>query len=161
MNLKGQAMVETALIIFFLITLVLAMTEFGRAMYTKNTLTNAARGIVRTAVVTSGLRESTSNAISCPDGTLTLNTTPASPDINLCNRYLIGCNGASINAQIQIFDSMTNTEKTSTPAAPGDSITVRLTQTNFASVVPRLFGPNGVIPFFPSSLVGSASMRYE
>src|SRR5512143_1384986 len=52
LNNNGQAMVETALVFFFLILLIFGMTEFGRAMYTKNTLTNAARAAARTAVVT-------------------------------------------------------------------------------------------------------------
>ncbi|HTP65052.1 MAG TPA: TadE/TadG family type IV pilus assembly protein [Geobacteraceae bacterium] len=92
LNRNGQAMVETALIIFYLITLFLAMTEFGRTMYTKNTLNNATRGIARIAVVSLALQESTTNAIICPNGTLG-STTPAAT-INLCSQYLVNCGGA-------------------------------------------------------------------
>jgi Flp pilus assembly protein TadG len=52
---KGQAMVEMAFVIFLLVLLVFGMTEFGRAMYTKNTLNNAARAGARAAVVTSDI----------------------------------------------------------------------------------------------------------
>ena len=54
MNRRGQAMVEMALVIVLLVILIFGMTEFGRAMYTKNTLNNAARAGARVAVVTPG-----------------------------------------------------------------------------------------------------------
>src|SRR5689334_11210220 len=54
-QIKGQAMVETALVLFILVLFVFGITEFGRAMYTKNTLNNAARAAARAAVVTSPL----------------------------------------------------------------------------------------------------------
>jgi Flp pilus assembly protein TadG len=157
---SGQAMVEMAFVIFVLVILIFAITEFGRAMYTKNSLTNAARGVARTAVVNSGLQESNTTGITCPGGTLTLSASSNPPAINLCSQYLIGQNGADITAQVQIFDPA-GTEKTSGPAASGDTVKVTITRTNSVTVVPRLFGPNGFIPFFPSSLAGTASMRQE
>ncbi|MBJ6751041.1 TadE family protein [Geomonas anaerohicana] len=49
---KGQALVETAIVIPILILLVMGLFEFGRYLYLRNTLTSAARAAVRTAVVT-------------------------------------------------------------------------------------------------------------
>ena len=42
-------MVEMAFVLFLLVVLIFGMTEFGRAMYIKNTLNNAARAGVRAA----------------------------------------------------------------------------------------------------------------
>ena len=52
MNSTGQALVEMAIILPLLLLLVMGIFEFGRAMYIKNTLTQAARAGARTAVVT-------------------------------------------------------------------------------------------------------------
>ena len=46
---KGQALVELALALALLIPLIFGVFEFGRAMYIKNTLLNAAREGVRQA----------------------------------------------------------------------------------------------------------------
>ncbi len=157
-NDSGQTMVETALIIFFLVLLIFGMTEFGRAMYTRNTLNNAARGVVRSAVVTSGLQPSTTNGIACPGGTLTL-TAPSSQTINLCDQYLAsGFNGQSVNARVELFDSSGNPK--STAASAGDTAKVTITLPNFIFAIPRLIGPNGLIPL-NISFSGTASMRQE
>ncbi|WP_051292914.1 TadE/TadG family type IV pilus assembly protein [Citrifermentans bremense] len=50
---KGQAMVELALLLPLLLLIVFGITEFGRAFYIKNALTNAAREGARRASVTS------------------------------------------------------------------------------------------------------------
>jgi Flp pilus assembly protein TadG len=52
---EGQTLIETAFVLFLLLLIVLGITEFSRAWYTKNTLKNAARTGVRVAVVTSGI----------------------------------------------------------------------------------------------------------
>lgn len=48
---KGQAMVELALLLPLLLSLVFGITEFGRALYMKNTLVNAAREGARRASI--------------------------------------------------------------------------------------------------------------
>lgn len=48
---KGQALVELAICLMLLFTIVFGITEFGRAMYIQNTLTNAAREGARWVVV--------------------------------------------------------------------------------------------------------------
>jgi hypothetical protein len=49
---KGQAMVELALLLPLLFLIVFGITEFGRAFYIQNALTNAAREGARRASVT-------------------------------------------------------------------------------------------------------------
>ena len=52
-NKKGAALVEMAIILPLLLTIVFGIFEFGRAMYITNTLNNAARYGARLAVVSS------------------------------------------------------------------------------------------------------------
>jgi Flp pilus assembly protein TadG len=54
-SIRGQTLIETALILFLLMLIVLGLTEFARAWYTKNSLKNASRHGARLAVVTSGI----------------------------------------------------------------------------------------------------------
>ena len=61
---KGQTLIETALILFLLLLILLGISEFARAWYTKSSLKNAARQGVRVAVVTSPLTAFSS--FSCP-----------------------------------------------------------------------------------------------
>lgn len=48
---KGQALVELAILLPLLFLIVFGITEFGRALYIKNTLTNAAREGARRASI--------------------------------------------------------------------------------------------------------------
>jgi len=48
---RGQALVETALVLPVFILILVALFDFGRAIYTYNTVANAARSGVRTAVI--------------------------------------------------------------------------------------------------------------
>jgi Flp pilus assembly protein TadG len=149
-NKKGQAMVEMAFVIFILVILVFAITEFGRAMYTKNTLTNAARAGARAAVVTvatayPSLSETTLN---CPE-------TNAVYDA-VC-RAISGGGITSPKVTIYLTDSSGGSQ--SSPVA-GYTVKVSVKK-DFQSVVPNLFGPNGWIKSFPSTLEGIASMRQE
>src|SRR4030065_2260820 len=50
---EGQTIIETALILVFLLFVLFGITEFARAWYMKNSLKNAARQGARVAVVTS------------------------------------------------------------------------------------------------------------
>jgi Flp pilus assembly protein TadG len=52
---KGQALVETALILILIMMISLAITEFSRAWFTKNSTKNAVRQGARTAAVTDNL----------------------------------------------------------------------------------------------------------
>ena len=58
-TLRGQALVETGIVIVLLCTLVMGIIEFGRAFLIANMITNAAREAARAAaVVPTNLRDS-------------------------------------------------------------------------------------------------------
>jgi Flp pilus assembly protein TadG len=81
---RGQAMVEFALVLPALMVLMLGIFEFGRAVYTSNALTNAAREGARYGIInptdTSGIQAHAietavglslapaSVTVTCPDG---------------------------------------------------------------------------------------------
>jgi Flp pilus assembly protein TadG len=156
-QIKGQAMVELAFVIFIVVTFAFGITEFGRAMYTKNTLTNAARAGARQAVVTQGLTVASSTTLTLSGNNCNYNN-PSGNDLiyqAVCSSLYSGIDKSQVNVTIESKDSSNNTES---PAKTGDTITVTVT-CNFASVIPNLFGP-GAIPF-PSTLTGVAAMRYE
>jgi len=137
MKQKGQALVEFALILPILVLLVFGMVEFGRAMYIKNMLNNAARAGARTAVVT--------------------------PELEKDIPYSLATRGTDAIQQtifdgLQYVDNSTATARVlvngSNPKATnGDIVTVSVT-CNFDSVVPNLIK-------IANTLTGAASMRYE
>jgi Flp pilus assembly protein TadG len=147
---RGQAIVELALVLFLLLLLVLGIFEFGRAMYIKNTLTHAARAGARAAVVTSGISSSGPVSIntSCNYGT---NPT-GNPRVfeAVCKSLYSGIDKNYVNCEITIADLNNN----AVIPDPGDMVTVKVTLTNFGSVVPNF------IPV-PSTLSGDTAMRYE
>jgi len=49
---EGQTLIETALVLFLLLLILLGITEFARAWYTKSSLKNAVRQGARVAAVT-------------------------------------------------------------------------------------------------------------
>jgi Flp pilus assembly protein TadG len=128
-----------ALSIMLLVLLVFGITEFGRAMYTKNTLTNAARAGARAAVVTPALIPAgTDNALDC--------SSTDSVQKAICISM------ASINSNNVTF-KVSDTSGNS-PAKTNDTIDVTVTLMDYQSVVPKLIS-------LPSTLTGEASMRYE
>lgn len=143
MNSAGQALVEMAIILPLLLLLVIGIFEFGRAMYTKNTLTHAARAGARTAVVTPNL---------APDSSYTgcSSTDPVIQSICQGLDTLKDKNNVSIS--VQVFSPGSTTPKSGN-AAPGDSAKVTVTLTGFSSVIP-------IIPL-PTTLSGNTAMRYE
>ncbi len=147
---KGQAMVETAFILFILVLLAFGITEFGRAMYTKNSLYNAARAGARQAIVTLNLTTDTQSlSPNCNYG-----GSPSGNDLvyqAVCNSLYAGINKGQVSVQILA----------PSPLQSGNSITVNLTygtqgnaSTGFQSVVPQLIPITNV-------LTASSTMRYE
>ena len=61
---KGQALIETALVLMLLLIIIFGIAEFSRAWYVRNSLKNAVRSGARLAVVTCGV-SSVSN-VACP-----------------------------------------------------------------------------------------------
>jgi len=80
----GTAMVEFAILLPLLLLLVFGMTEFGRMLYTKSTLTHAAREGVRRAVVTPAAyaNASTSEVVKRISPSATVVMTPNQPSAN-------------------------------------------------------------------------------
>jgi Flp pilus assembly protein TadG len=158
MNQKGQAMVEMALVIFLLVILIFGMTEFGRAMYTKNTLTNAARAGARVAVVTpaSSYPTLTATNVACnSNGSSTPNST-------VYDAVCKGIAGGGIKANTStpppsaiVSIGILNPAGTSqTSPATGYTITVTV-QSSFDPVLALMRN------MISSTLSGQASMRYE
>ena len=156
LNCTGQALVEMAIILPLLLLLVMGIFEFGRAMYIKNTLTQAARSGARAAVVTSGLVSPDPNN-ECSDSSIIVQTT--------CNSLYSGIDKSDSGLQINVNvfapgdDPATATPKTTdatTSPAPGDIVEVKVIITNFRSKY-------RIIPFIPVpvTLTGTAAMRYE
>ncbi|GLI38928.1 hypothetical protein GHYDROH2_24290 [Geobacter hydrogenophilus] len=129
-------MVEFALVLPLLMLLVFGMVEFGRAMYIKNMLNNAARAGARAAVVTPNLAQNLSYSFAAR-GTDAIQQT--------------------IYDGLQYVDKNTATANLAVtgnnPARSGDIVTISVT-CNFNSVVPRLIR-------IANTLTGAASMRYE
>lgn len=147
MNEKGQAMIETAFVIALLVLLIFGMTEFGRAMYTKNTLNNAARAGARVAVVTSSASfpNPLPNAatLSCPSNANPIYTA-------ICNNIVAGIQGTK---KVSIEITAPNGSSKTTPAT-GDQIRVSV-QADFIPVLDLMKG------MIREQLTGEATMRYE
>ena len=157
MRLKnGQVLVETAIILPLLLVLLFGLVDFGRAMYTKNTLNNAARSGVRVAAVTSPLTPSS------PTSLFSSNGEPA----NTIQQNIF--NGIpkddSISYELKILDAAGN--PLAGAASAGDQVCVILTWPKFPMITPLynlLALMNNSTPQDPNSLTiyGAASMRHE
>lgn len=143
---KGQVMVETAIVLMFLLVLVFGIIEFGRALYTKNMLNNAARAGARAAVVMSPLNN------------LPRTYTNASTVDNIQQNifgsiFYVDKSPSLLSATVCVADN-TGACTAKPAAASGDPVNVIVTYTGFQSVVP------GLVPLSPN-LTGIATMRYE
>lgn len=156
-NNRGQVLIETALILPLLLLLIFGMVDFGRAMYTKNTLTNAARSGARAAAVTSPLYPTSpasplSPATSEPAASIQRTLSSEFPQ------------DAEILYEVNIYDGA-GSPVTGT-VDYGDQVRVTLTYTNFPLITP-LYRLMALITKNPSktsssmTISGEASMRYE
>lgn len=155
-NQKGQALVETAIIVPLLILLIMGLFEFGRAMFLKNTLNNAARAGARTAVVTpkydtthtNGMAEANSSyKLTCTDSDYAKQNGPVYQTV--CNSIYNGIPKNEVTVAITITEL-------ATPAnlSAGDSVSVQLTWDKYEAILPILIPITNI-------LTGQASMRYE
>lgn len=83
-NRQGQTLVEFAIILPLLMLLLFGIIEFGRYLYLKNSVTNAAREGARKAVVTNPWNDSTVKQYLVDNSAISLNVgnidiTPSSP----------------------------------------------------------------------------------
>jgi len=128
---KGQALVELALILPLLLLLVFGIIEFGRALYIKNTLSNAAREGARRAAVTTPWTTAQTDALK-----------------------------DYVKSTIQVDQAGIVITISSAPNSPplsgqGDSVTVNVAlpfTPVVGSIIPQLKN---------ITLVGQSSMRYE
>jgi hypothetical protein len=155
-NPKGQALVEMALIIPLLLLLVMGIFEIGRAMYIKNTLTQAARAGARSAVVIPGLVSPYLDK-NCSDDSIIVKTT--------CGSLYSGINKNDATVSVKVFAPGVDpaedpdnykTTTVSSPPSPGDTVEVKVNILNFKTKY-------RIVPFIPLplNLTGSTSMRYE
>ena len=155
-NEKGQAIIEAAIVIPFLLLLVLGVFEFGRAMYIKNTLNNAVRAGARTAAVTPRYNIS-SNPQGLQQGSSGLNITCTFSESNssvyqsICDSI---ANGIPKNEVIVQISALRGNLPATEPLMSGDLIQVTATWDNFQPVVA------GFIPI-SHTMTSEASMRYE
>lgn len=154
---KGQVLVETACVLPLLLVLIFGMVDFGRAMYTKNTLNNAARSGARVAAVTPGLTP-TSPAVSL----FSLNSEPA----NTIQKSIF--NGIPTDNSVTYELIRKNAAGTSMPGTvtTGDQVQINLTYPNFPMITPLY----NILALITNSapqdsngltITGQASMRYE
>ena len=144
-NQKGQALVEFAIILPLLFLLIFGIFEFGRAMFIKNSLNNAARSAVRVAVVTPTLADITYSAgafTNPPDGT----------DKIKAKIYdiLLYIKKDTATATVNVVEHPN--------ALPSDTVTVTVTG-DFVSIVSTI--TNKLQISITDKLSGEASMRYE
>lgn len=144
-NESGQTIVETALILLLVLSLLFGITEFARAWYYSNTLTNAVRAGARLA---STLPNSTSFQTKVKNYTFT-QITSAIPSA--------GTNTSLIN--ISAFasgDSNTPLTSLNNLTTAGQKVTV-IAHYNMTIL------SGSIIPFFSGTktLTGRATMRYE
>lgn len=153
-NRKGQALVELALVLPVLLIIVFGLIDFGRAMYTKNTLNNAARSGARIAVVTPSL--------VAEAGTLEAPSTTTATNIK--NNLFNGI-PATVAYSLKILDA-TGTAPVSGMAKTGNLVEVTVTWADYPMWTP-LFKIGALISGSQLqegnvlTLSGHAAMRYE
>jgi len=144
---KGQAIVETALVLLILFMLLFAITEFARAWFTKNSLKNAVRQGARVAAVTPNVSDIPDT--QCPT---TEPCTHADPII-----YAVCCQpGIPKKPENNTTVTLDVVERNGTPAIANDEIKISATST-FRFVI-----GGSPLPWAKSMPFNvSASMRYE
>lgn len=155
-NQKGQALIETAIILPLLLLLIFALCDYARAMYTQNTLNNAARAAARAAAVTPDL--TAQDEIPLPTA-----TTP--PALVVKQNIFNGIDPNEVKYELRILDATTGAVVTGA-AARGNLVQVRVTWPTFKMVTPiysimALVTGSTVEDQSTKALRGEASMRYE
>lgn len=134
-TIKGQTLIETALMLLFLLTILLMVTEFARAWFTKNSLKNAVRQGARVAVVTTPPIANFS--LTCPNSNnVVISSVCSQPGVPAGTNVTLNCSA--------------------TPCTSNSTVTVTAT-TTFTYVV-------GGSPWLwpkTQNLRTNASMRYE
>jgi hypothetical protein len=144
--------------------MVMGIFEFGRAMYIKNTLNNAARAGVRVAVVTQKY-DVTSNLTGLDVDSKTLDCSNSA--------FFTGKNGPvyqmvcnSIYNGIPKNEVTVDIKNSDLDISAGDSVTLTLTWGSFQFITPlgplaSLASGGGDSSLNLDKIIGEASMRYE
>ena len=133
-NQRGQALVETGIVVVFLVILLIGIVEFGRAWMVANMITHACRDGARTAAVAPA-----TSTYRNPDGTLT---------------------GATQTAiQNQVLNEISNVMVTSTLNTPtitqNTASGIPIVTVGVTGTVPYIFG------LFGSSLAVNRSITFR
>jgi Flp pilus assembly protein TadG len=147
MNKKGQALVEFALLLIPLFLLVFGIFQFGYLMYTKNTLTHAARAAARAAVVKVDLNTTADTNYSM--GFITKDTVCDTLTDTVARKICEGFSSGIDKSKIEAVVKSTNY-----PPKTGDAITVTITLHSVPSFVPRFIT-------VADTLSGTAALPYE
>lgn len=153
---KGQALVETAIILPLLLIFLFGIVDFGRVMYTKNTLNNAARSGARKAAVTSSLA-----AVS----PVSLFSSTGEPAETIQKNIFNGIpKDETVQYELKILDSA-GIPVAGTVSA-GNQVQVTLAYPDFPMITPlykilALITNSSAPDSNTMTLTGEASMRYE
>lgn len=161
---KGQALVEAAFVLFIVVLFTFAITEFGRAMYIKNMLNNAARAGARQAVVTGSLSVNTTCVSGSSGADYPVASFPYKPSQISASTDLIKYNisrGLFAVVPEYVYADICCPDCSTTTASSGKTITVTVTAP-FDPVIKLFNDPvNHPKLQITDKLVGQASMRYE
>lgn len=154
-NNRGQVLIEAAILLPLLLLLIFGMVDYSRAMYTKNTLTNAARSGARAAAVTSPLNPVT------PAASLFLATGEPARSMQRSLRDLP--QDATILYEVNAFDPGGTPVST---VHTGNQVRVTVTYPNFPMITPlhklvSIITNSAPEAYSSITVKGEASMRYE
>jgi TadE-like protein len=139
-NNKGQSLVEMALVCMIFFFLLFGILEFGRALYTYNTIVQNTRAAARWAVV------NVLDNSDVADIAKTKNIVLYGDPIGSGTPLLIGMTAAMVNVSVNPLEV-----DTSTPPKPiSQKISVSVNGYPFQFIIP--LAPNITIPAFETSL---------
>ncbi len=154
-NKNGTMLIETALVLVILLVILLGITEFARAWFTKNSLKNAVRQGARVAVVTPAASLTTSfqcaSSTTCPNANVLTNAVCCQPGVKPKTGE------PAINVTLECRDA-SNAIVACSAVAPNGTVRVQAILNN-----PNFYVIGGGIWPWPKSLnlIVAASMRYE
>jgi hypothetical protein len=156
---KGQALVETAIVLVLLLVILFGIAEFSRAWYTKNSLKNAVRSGARLAAVTCGVANVSNAACpgSCPPPAPNTSALCSNSGDSSNNSAIIGavCCQLGPNARALTTVSITTTANDPSGLTADDMNVSASTTFNF------VIG-GGIWPWAKSTTITTdATMRHE
>jgi len=138
---KGQSLVEMALVVMIFLFLLFGILEFGRAMWTYNTIIQATRAGARWAVVNVASDGDTTNKDKVKNIVVY-----GYPDVSSGNPILPGLNASMVNVSIVPIET-----DSSTPPKPiSQKVSVLVNGYQFQFLIP--LAPTITIPAYETSL---------